>query len=87
MVAEVLDDADVFKATVFLEVVDAQGAQLQVLLDLAVVGVPQVAIVAGILDDDLVRADRLHGVIQTVAGAARFAFNPVDGMRMHHRAS
>ena len=86
MAAEILDDADVLEAAILLEVVDTLSAKRQVLLDLAVVGVPQLAVVAGILDDDLVRADRLHGVVQAVARAAGLAFDPVNGMGMDDRA-
>ena len=86
VVTEVLDDADVLEAVIFLKVVDAMGTQRQVLFDLAVIGVPQLAVVTGVLDDDLVRANRLHGVVQAIARAAGFAFDPVDGMGMHHRA-
>ncbi len=36
-------------------------------------------VVAGILNDHLVGSDRLHGVIQAVAGAARLALNAING--------
>jgi len=40
----------------------------------------QLAVVAGVLDDDLVGSDGLHGVVETVAGAAGIAFHPIDGI-------
>ena len=61
--------------------------QRQVLLDLAIVGVPQVAIVARVLDNDFVRTDGLHPVVESVAGALGLAFNAVNGTGMHHGAS
>ena len=86
MAAEVLDHADVLEAAILLKVVDALSTKRQVLLDLAVVGVPQLSIVAGVFDDDFVSSDRLHGVVQAIAGATRFAFNAIDGMGMDDSA-
>ena len=55
-------------------------------INLAIVGVPQVTIVAGVLDDDFMRTDGLHFVVKPVAGAFGFALNAVDRPRMHHCA-
>src|ERR1017187_3986725 len=85
VVAEILDHTYIFESAILLQVMDAMGAQRQILFDLAIVGVPKLTVMAGIFDDDLVRADRLHSVIQAVARAAGFALNPVDGMGMHDR--
>ena len=84
--AEVLEDADILEADVSLQVLDALPAQRQVFFDLTIVRIPQVTIMAGILHNHLVRADRLHGVVESVAGAAGIAINAIERMRMHHRA-
>ena len=75
---EVLEDTDVLEASIFLQVLDALRAKREILLDLAVVGVPQLAVVAGVFDDDFVRANRLHGVVEAVARAAGIAFDVID---------
>ena len=51
----ILKDADVLEAAVALEVVDALAGQQQELLDFGVARVPQLAVVADILDQHLVR--------------------------------
>ena len=83
--AEVLEDADILEADVSLQVLDALPAQRQVFFDLTIVRIPQVTIMAGILHNHLVRADRLHGVVESVARAAGIAINAIERMRMHHR--
>src|SRR5271166_4021406 len=84
--AEILEDADVLEASVALQVLDALAAESKILLDLAIVGVPQVAVVARIFHDDLMRSDRLHGVVQAVARAARLTIDAVERTWMYHGA-
>src|SRR5208283_5280265 len=84
--AEILEDADVLETNVTLQVLNPLAAQSQVLLDLAIVGVPEMAVVAGVFDDDFVRSDWPHCVVKSVARAARLAINAVQRMRMDHGA-
>src|SRR5215469_12578245 len=83
---EVLNDAHILEASVLLQVLDALGTELQILLDLAVVGVPELAIMACVLDDDFVGSDRLHSVVQAVTGSSGVASDFVNGTGMHNCA-
>src|SRR3984885_3614286 len=84
--AMVLENADVLKAAVPLQVLYARRGQTQKLLHLGVAPIPQMAVVARILQQYLMRADRPPAVIETVAAPRRFAFDVIKRMRMDHRA-
>ena len=45
------------------------------------------AVVVGIFDQHFVRAHRVHAVVNSVAAAAGFAFNAVEGPGMNHGTS
>jgi hypothetical protein len=74
----VLEDADVFEALVPLEVLDALGGEEEELLNLSVRSAPQLAIVAGVLDENLVGANWTHPIIQAFAATASFAFDVIE---------
>src|SRR6202158_2071711 len=84
ILAIILEQADVLDARIALEVEDALGDQAEEVCDLIVAGIPQVAVVARIFDQNLVRADRVHAVINTVAAAAGFALNAVKRRGVNH---
>ena len=50
-------------------------------------GIPQMAVVIGILDQHFVRAYRVHAVVNSVAAAAGFSLNAVEGPGMNHGPS
>jgi hypothetical protein len=82
----ILEDADVLEATVTLEILYSLCAKDEELLNLSVRGDPEMSVVSGVLDEDLVRADGLHGVVQALASAGRIALDVIDGRRMNDRA-
>src|ERR1700693_5316701 len=84
ILAIILEQADVLDARIALEVEDALGDQAEGVCGLIVAGIPQVAVVARIFDQSLVRADRVHAVINTVAAAAGFALNAVKRRGVNH---
>src|ERR1700679_2120059 len=84
--AEVFEEADIFNARVALEVEDALRGEVQKLFNLSVAGIPEMAVVLRILDDDLVRADGAHAVVEAVAAASGLTFDVVERGRMHYGA-
>src|SRR5713226_9372927 len=68
--AMVFEEADIFDARIALEIEDALGGQAKEPLDLRVAGIPNMAVVARVLDQNLVRADRVHAVVEAVATAS-----------------
>ncbi len=76
--AVVLENADVLEAPVALEVLNALRGQLQKRLDLGIAGIPQLAVVPGILHQHFMGADRTHAIIETIAAAAGVAFHAVQ---------
>src|SRR5271165_5754293 len=84
--AVVLKNADVLEAVVVLQVLDTQSGETQKLLHLAVTGIPQMPPVVRVLQQDLMSSDRTHAVIQPIAATRRVALNPVQRLRMDHRA-
>src|ERR1017187_760481 len=69
VVAEILDHTHIFESAILLQLMDAMGAQREILFDLAIVGVPKLPVMAGRFDDELMRCDRLHSGITAIAGA------------------
>src|SRR5258706_10466006 len=84
--AFIFENAHIFETAVALQVLNSLSDQAQELLDFAVAGRPQMLVVAGVFEQQLVRADRSHAVIETVAATRGLAFNPVDRCGMNHRA-
>src|SRR5579863_1328293 len=65
----VLENADVFEAPIALQILNALRDQKQKLADLEVAGVPQMTIVARILHQHLMSADRTHAIVNAVSPA------------------
>src|SRR5882762_3410700 len=84
--AVILENADVLEAAVALQILNPLCRQTQELFDLDVTGIPDMAIVAGILQQNFVSAHRSHSVVESVASAGRLAFDVVQGLRMNDRA-
>jgi hypothetical protein len=82
----VLEYAHILKTPITLQVLDAMSTQDEVLLDLGVCGIPQVAVVPWILNNYFMRADRAHAVVKSVATALRITFNPVERRRVYNGA-
>jgi hypothetical protein len=82
----IFEQAHIFHTRIALEVHDAPGHQTQELRDLLIAGIPQMPVVVRILNQHLMRAHRMHAVIDAIAAAARLAFNAIQRRRMHHRA-
>ena len=83
---EILKNADVLETGVAFQVLNALAAKRQVLFDLAIFGVPQMAVMAGIFHDDFVRSDRPHPIVKPVARSPRLAIDSVQRPRMDHGA-
>src|SRR5882762_2569601 len=84
--AVILENADILESAVALQILNPQGGQTQELFDLDVTGIPDMAIVAGIFQQNFVSAHRSHAVVESVAAAGRLAFDVVQGLRMNDRA-
>jgi hypothetical protein len=82
----ILEDADVFQARVPLQILDAQRDQAEELFHFGVGRIPEMAVVAGIFDQNFVGADRPHAIIQAFAAACGFAFYVIERLRMDDRA-
>src|SRR5258706_16403724 len=74
--ALILKNTYVFETAVSLEVLNPLCDQSQKLLDLAVAGHPQMLVMAGGFEQQLVRTDRSHPGIQAVTSTGGLAFNP-----------
>ena len=84
--AVILENADVLEAAVALQILNPLRGQTQKLFDLNVAGIPDMAIVARIFQQNFVRSHRSHAVVESVAAAGRLAFDVVKRLRMHNRA-
>src|SRR6202163_3008838 len=84
--AVILENADVLESAIALQILNPLRGQTQELLDLDVTGIPDMAIVAGIFQQNFVSAHRSHAVVESVAAAGRLAFDMVQGLRMDDRA-
>jgi hypothetical protein len=67
-------DADVLETLVAFQVLDTLPREGEKEFDFAVARVPDLTFVTGIFDQNLVRADRPHAVIEAIATASRLAF-------------
>src|SRR6202795_902251 len=84
--AVILENADVLESAISLQILNPLRGQTQELFDLDVTGIPDMAIVTGILQQNFVSAHRSHAVVESVAAAGRLAFDVVQGLRMNDRA-
>src|ERR1700723_380748 len=84
--AVIFEDADVLEAAVALQVLNAQRGQAEKLFHLDVARVPDVAVMARILYQNFVGADRSHTVIEAFAAASRIAFDVVERLGMDYGA-
>jgi hypothetical protein len=87
VLAKVFEQADVLDARVTLEVENALGGKSKEVRDFIISGVPQMTVVIGIFDQHFVRAHRVHAVVNSVAAAAGFSLNAVQGPGMNHGPS
>src|ERR1039458_2005060 len=78
--AVILEDADVLEPAVALQILNPQGGQAQELCDFEVGCIPDMAVVAGIFDQNFVSADRSHAVVEAVGAAGSLAFDVVERM-------
>src|SRR5216683_133293 len=84
--AVILENADVLESAIALQILNPLRGQTQELFHLDVTGIPDMAIVAGILQQNFVSAHRSHAVVESVAAAGRLAFAMVQGLGMDQRA-
>ena len=63
----VLVETDVLDARVVLEIHDALGGETQELADLIVAGIPELAVMPGILDQNFMSANRAHAVVNALS--------------------
>src|SRR5208282_1335966 len=85
ILAVILEQAHILDAGVALQVENALRGQAQEMCDLFVACVPQLPVVARILDQHLMRPHGTHAVIEAVAAPAGLALNMVKRRRMHYR--
>src|ERR1700722_1176764 len=69
---------DVLEARIALEVANTQRVGFQDPFDFLVAELGKRASMIRRLDDDLVRADKIHTIVNAFGGAARFAFDTVE---------
>src|SRR5258705_11292470 len=81
----ILEDADVLEAAVALQILDSLRDQPQKLLNLGIARVPEVSVMVGIFEQQLVRSHRAHAVIDSIPAPRRIALNPVNRRRMNNR--
>src|SRR6202140_2308397 len=84
--AVILENADVLESAIALQILNPLRGQTQELFDLDVTGIPDMAIVAGIFQQNFVGAYRSHAVVESVAAAGRLAFDVIQSLRMDDRA-
>src|ERR1700730_12949011 len=81
--AVILENADVFESAIALQILNPLRRQAQELFDLDVTGIPGMAIVAWIFQQNFVSAHRSHAVIESVGAAGRLPLGnghgPADG--------
>src|SRR3974390_2012335 len=82
----IFENADVLEAAVPLQILDTESRQAQELLDLVVIGIPQMPFVARFFEQYFVRSHRTHAVIQPVAAPRRLALDAIERMGMKDRA-
>jgi hypothetical protein len=80
----ILENADVLKATVPLQILNAMGNQAQELFNLRVARIPEIALVARILKQNFVSTHRSHAVIETISAATGLTLDVIERMGMHH---
>ena len=82
----ILVDGDILEAAVALQILDAMPPGLQDQQNLIVGQILELAVVFGGLDDDFVRAHRLHLVVAPVGAALGIALDAVQRIRVRqHR--
>src|ERR1700675_2903356 len=84
--AVILENADVLESAIALQILNPLRGQTQELLDLDVTDIPDMAIVAGIFQQNFVSPHRSHAVVESVAAAGRLAFDVIQSLRMDNRA-
>src|SRR5258708_1277158 len=82
--AMVLENADVLKSAVTLQILNPQRDQAQELLNFDIARVPEMAVMTGIFEQNLVSAHRSHAVVEAVAAASRLALDVIERMRMDY---
>ena len=82
--AVIFEDADVLEARVAFQILNALRGQQQKLFDFSVAGIPQLPVVAKILDQHLVRTHRGHAIVDAIAAARWLSFNAIQRRGMDH---
>lgn len=75
---EILEHADVAEAGVAFEVLNALGHEQEELLDFRLAGVPKMAVVLGVFDQQLVSAHVGHAVVDAFAAPVEPAFDVIN---------
>src|ERR1700685_1129769 len=77
-ISVILEDADVLEAAVTFKILDALCCEQQKLLELEVACIPEVPIVDGVFNQNFVRADRAHLIVNAVPAPGGFALNVIQ---------
>jgi len=85
--AVILEHADVLESAVALQILNALRGQPQEDFDLGIAGVPDMAIVARVLEQYFVGSYQAHAIVKAVGAATGFTFDVVERIRVHHRTS
>ena len=75
---------DIFNARVALEIENAFGGEAKELSNLIVAGLPELAIVPGIFDQNFVGSNGTHAVVDAIASAPRLTLDVVERRGMHN---
>src|SRR5579863_6132264 len=84
--ALVLENGDVFKARIFLQVGDAARPYGKHAFDFLVAELRHASVVMRGLDDDFVRAERTHFVVHAFGETARFTFDAIERIGVRNDA-
>src|SRR5260370_20374754 len=84
--AVILENADVLESAIALQILNPLRGQTQALFNLDVTRIPDMAIVAGIFQQNFVSAHPSPAVVEAVAAAGPPPLRWVQGLRMGHPA-
>ena len=83
--AVILEETHVLDARIVLKVHNPFCGETQKLPNLLIAGIPQLAVVPGILHQNFMSPNRTHAVVNAVASAPGFTFNVIQRVGMHNR--
>src|ERR1700722_14520627 len=79
----IFENTDVLQAGILLQILDTLSDEQKKLLDLRRACVPQLPVVTRIFQQNFVRANRSHTVVNAIAASRSFTFHPVKRGWMH----